>query len=152
MSPSPENSDPGLHGKDPDTLVFLSTAPLQDPTLRTPGSEIPEGVYAAGDAEPFDLPAAPQRVLGALPRDNRLLALLLALVLLAVILFTAIRLYRDTRKNVEPVPVMPSNSSLSHPRNHTQLAVNRPAPTIPRSRASKEKADRDELPSGKNGN
>ena len=140
MSSSPENSPaaPQVHGDTPEEPLFLSTVPLQDPTLRTPGSEISDAVYAAEDAESFDLTPAQERLVDDLPKRNRLVVLLVALLLIAVILGTAFYLYRATRKGVEPVPVMPSNSSLGAPGNPFPMSAdstctnNPPRPRIQR--------------------
>ena len=140
MSSRPENSpaDPKVHGGVPEEPVFLSTVPLQDPTLRTPGSEIPEAIYAAADAESFDLPPVHERLVEDLPQQNRFVVLLIALLLIVAILCTALYLYRTTRRDVDPVPVMPSNSSLSRPGNLFRVAAdstrtnNLPQPRIQR--------------------
>lgn len=82
----------------PDAPQFLSTGALQDPTLRTPGSQIPDSIYAASDSKSFHL-----RNLSSAPssreHSRRALALILAFLLLAILLATAVPLYRDTHRS-----------------------------------------------------
>lgn len=72
---------------------FLSTGALQDPTLRTPGSEIPEAIYAASDTEAFHIAGSGP---ATSPRESRSFTLLLAALLIAIIAATIVYLYRDS--------------------------------------------------------
>ncbi len=111
---SPQGSSPPATAPDPPQ--FLSASVLQDPTLRTPGSEIPEALFALSDAEPFNIspvlnaPADPTT-----PQVNRTLILGLALFLIAIILSTAVYLYRDTHPPASSV----APHSLLHRATHT---------------------------------
>ncbi len=97
----------------PDPRQFLATGVFGDPTLRTPGSEIPEALYAASDAEPFDLRDSNSLPVAPASLDNPLLALLITLLLLAVIAATAIYLYRDTHAPHSGLPFPQRNSRSS---------------------------------------
>ena len=109
---------------EPSSAQFLSTSPLQDPTLRTPGSEIPETVYAASDSQSLPPPerdfhdrsrsnsktTSPPNL-----RNSRSLALVLALALAALVI-TAVCLLRYLRRpSPNPVPPEPVHASTRLP-------------------------------------
>ncbi len=110
--PAPNSPPPS----EPSSAQFLSTSPLQDPTLRTPGSEIPESIYAASDSQP--LPTTPPD----LPdhskvntRNSYRLALVLALALAAVVI-TAVCLLRYVHHAApDPAPPQPVHASARPP-------------------------------------
>lgn len=115
-----------------DQPQFLSTGALQDPTLRTPGSEIPEAMYAASDAVPFEIGSGTLqsgnddstiRTSGTcalvtpdtpVAKDRRL-ALLMVVLLLAIIAAVAIYVYRDSHRRSPPSSPASVTSSLRAP-------------------------------------
>ena len=101
-SPDPEDSSVLRQSAErpPVRPRFASTEALQDPTLRTPGSEISEAVSASSYREtfPFNRPFGEPQERRRSP--NPRLALLVGLILLAIAATTAIYLYRDTHTQV----------------------------------------------------
>lgn len=104
-------ADPSRALSDPPR--FLATGALGDPTLRTPGSEIPEAVYAASDTESFGHLQA-RSPMDTLPtRNNPRIGLVVALLFLAILAATAIYLSRHSHTPASPQPASPAKSSTS---------------------------------------
>lgn len=159
-SPARPGSQPVRPGPQPlsDQPQFLSAGALQDPTLRTPGSEIPEAMYAASDAVPFEIGSGTLqsgnddstiRTSGTcvivtpdtpVAKDRRL-ALLMVVLLLAIIAAVAIYVYRDSHRRSQPSSPAPVTSSLRAPAASQSLTPKTPPGFVQRS-ARINRADR----------